>query len=148
MCDNTRPESDLPDIDPDRQVECRSHEDCADRGPNARCVEGRGDFWCTWDACFSDDDCDSGSACQCEGGFWSDHNVCLDQGNCRTNDDCGANYCSPSLGDCGHYTGPVGYFCHGDADTCVDDEDCEDNGYCAFNPALENWACSNAECAG
>ena len=131
--------------------ECSLDEECVD-GENGRCSQHR-DIQCTYDACFDDSAC-GGYACECEGGWGADHNICLRQGNCLVNADCGdGGYCSPSFGDCGSYSGTVGYFCHTPQDECIDDADCggEPGGfgnYCKFNPAVGHWTCDDAHCAG
>lgn len=153
-CDDERPMQPF-ELGPDEEygeVECRSHEAC-DQGRNGRCVFTRFGTACTYDECITDDDCGAGSVCQCNGGFYSDNNVCLSQGECQTDGDCGANgYCSPSFGDCGDYSGVVGWFCHTADDECVDDADCGDGeswgDYCAFMPGTGRWQCSNSHCAG
>ncbi len=81
-------------------------------------------------------------------------NVCMRQGNCRVDADCGADgFCSPSMGECGDYWGVVGWFCRTAEDECVNDSGCNDNDiwgphYCAYNPAVGRWMCSDAACAG
>jgi hypothetical protein len=129
-------------------VNCRSHDDCT-AGMNGRCLETRVGFECTYDECFDDADCST--VCQCEGGFAGDHNICSSTGNCLTDADCGpGNWCSPSLSDCGMYTGPAGWFCHTQEDECIDDSDCG-NGwpwYCRYEQAVGRWTCSDSHCAG
>lgn len=157
-CDHTRATND-PNVPSEggAPVSCRAHSDCTE-GENGRCAGNGHDGWrCTYDSCFTDLDCAGGvggpGVCACEGGSRSDNNVCL-VGNCRVDADCGeGGYCSPSLGDCGNYFGVVGYFCHTDADVCVDDADCGAGGgssqaYCAFKPTVGHWMCSNLHCAG
>ena len=127
---------------------CTTDADCTE-GRNGRCEDFRGDIHCSYDTCFDDDGCDGTHVCACGGGFWSDNNVCLREGNCRTDGDCGpGGYCSPSLGDCGEYSGVVGYFCHTAEDECVDDEDCEGGDHCAFDPVTDRWMCSDTACVG
>jgi hypothetical protein len=132
-------------------VSCTAHEDCTE-GDNGRCIGNGHDGWyCSYDRCFVDDDCDN--VCECEGGFRGDFNVCVG-GDCRTDADCGpGGYCSPSFGDCGEYTGVVAYYCHTPDDECIDDSDCDGDGnfgapYCAYNPAAGKWMCSDSHCAG
>ncbi|MGK0360759.1 MAG: hypothetical protein ACI9U2_003073, partial [Bradymonadia bacterium] len=113
-------------------VDCLTDDDCPD-GDNGRCTGNGHDGWyCTYDRCFADADCDG--VCQCGGGFRSDHNVCLG-GDCRVDADCGAaGFCSPSFGDCGAYTGVNAYYCHTSDDTCIDDADCEGEPQFGFDP--------------
>lgn len=130
---------------------CAQDEHCT-RGENGRCEDFRGEFRCTYDECFVDSSCNQGGPCACEGGFWSDSNVCL-PGNCRTDADCGsAGYCSPTMGDCGNYSGVIGYYCHTPEDTCLDDTDCNSGaigpGYCMYRPELAHWACGYGQCVG
>lgn len=146
------PERDDTPFDPDMGPggDCESHDDCTD-GENGRCTNlGR---WttCTYDGCFADSECGD-TACICDGGSGGE-NVCM-SGDCQVDADCGeGGWCSPSFGDCGHYSGVVAYYCHTPQDECVNDSECGDTddswgGYCAFNPALGYWACSDSECVG
>ena len=153
-CDNVR--SDVaPNVPADApQASCTSHDNCT-AGDNGRCVGNSHDGWyCTYDECFEDADC-AGFVCECGGGFRADNNVCLREGNCLTDSDCGPGAtCSPTLGDCGNYSGVVGYYCHTAADECVDDRDCVPagvdggGGYCAYNKVAGKWMCSTQQCAG
>ena len=154
QCDGERPYLD-PGVPPDGEgppVSCRTHEECTD-GTNGRCGGNGHDGWyCTYDQCTTDSECD-GKVCECEGGFRSDADVCLREGNCLVDADCGVGgYCSPSFGDCGSYMGVVAYFCHTAADECVDDVDCGDEDswgpYCAYNRVSGRWTCSESHCAG
>ncbi len=152
-CDDVRSESfDPPPKDaPDDFVACRSHAECQE-GTNGRCVGNGHDGWyCTYDLCFEDAAC-GGFVCECGGGFRADNNVCLTRGDCLVDADCGApgqGFCSPSLGDCGFYSGVIAYYCHTPEDECIDDADCGggDN-YCAYDPNVGRWLCSNSQCAG
>lgn len=123
---------------------CTSDAECVD-GVNGRCGFSRIGGECSYDACFSDADCAPDEACSCDGSRGGG-NACIDA-LCHIDADCGAYDCSPSLGSCGHYFPPVGLYCHTAADTCYGDDECV-GGYCAYNPELGRWACSNAECAG
>lgn len=161
-CDHTRPSPDpgAPPVDAGFGgfIACRSHAECTS-GANGRCSGNGHDGWqCTYDACFSDSDCTGAvgtgtQLCECEGGFRADNNVCLG-GNCRVDADCGpSGYCSPTLGDCGNYTGTTGYYCHTPSDECVGDTDCGGDGgypnpYCAFMPTIGHWRCSTSQCVG
>jgi hypothetical protein len=74
-------------------------------------------------------------------------------GNCQIDADCGGGgFCSPSLGECGNYSGVVAYWCRTPEDTCVEDSDCVDpergDGYCAHYPQVGHWACQYGQCVG
>lgn len=147
-CDRIRSEQSY-DPNPEN-AECQVHADCTE-GENGRCVGNGHDGWyCTYDLCFADSECEN--VCACEGGFRSDHNICI-PGNCRVDADCGAGgFCSPSLGSCGHYDKFAGYWCRTAQDTCLNDADCETaeapQGYCAWLPEAGHWGCSTSECVG
>lgn len=128
--------------------ECTADAQCTE-GTNGRCQEFRGYHECTYDECFQDGECSQGGPCGCEQAFWSDANSCL-IGNCQTDADCGANgFCSPTLGECGNYSGVIGYYCHTCEDECVNDADCAaDGGDCRYSPELGHWACSTSHCVG
>jgi len=159
-CDSIRPTTDpgAPTIDGGGPfIECRSHAECTD-GVNGRCGGNGHDGWyCTYDQCTTDSECLAvtmglPAVCACEGGFRSDANVCL-TGNCRTDADCPGQYCSPSFGSCGAYTGVSSYYCHTPGDECVDDADCGGDGgygssYCMYSPVAGHWMCSNSHCVG
>ena len=146
---------------------CTTHADCAD-GSNGRCSEGRFNCSCSYDDCTEDTDCGPRVPCECrEASDTFGTNDCETDSNCRVDADCGAHgYCSPSLvrafcscvspafckpgearcspsgscscGDsCGH-----GYFCHTKADTCVDDEDCNQGESCNFDLPTQSFMCT------
>ncbi len=153
MCDDDRAPGVSPPDDPFAPADCQTDDDCTD-GPNGRCTGNSHDGWyCTYDQCFDDSGCGGGSVCECEGGFRSDHNVCL-PGNCVTDADCGeTGFCSPSFGECGNYSGVVGYFCHTCEDECVNDSDCGGSvdgwgAYCMYDRGVGHWRCSDSHCAG
>jgi len=145
-CDDVRATID-PNVGTGPPASCKAHEECTE-GVNGRCSGNSHDGWqCTYDLCKDDAGCGTG-VCACEGGFRSDNNICL-KSSCRVDADCGTNgFCSPSLGDCGHYVSFVTYACHTPKDECVDDEDCKDGGYCAFEETVGHWKCSTSECLG
>ena len=150
-CDRERPTGDLTSIPDGSSQACNTHEECTD-GENGRCTTPGRDWWqCTYDQCFADSDCGT-TVCACEGGWGSDNNVCR-QGNCQVDADCGAgNFCSPTFGDCGNYSGVVAFYCRTCDDECVNDTDCQDpslgSGYCAYMPDRGHWACSWSQCVG
>lgn len=139
-------------------VSCTADTECTS-GTNGRCVGNAHDGCrCSYDTCQRDSDCTSGGPCGCRlsGRGSAGANVCLG-GNCATDSQCGpCGFCSPTLGDCGDYTGTIGYYCHTPQDECVDDEDCSalDAGflgqrpYCRYQPTVGRWTCSNQQCAG
>lgn len=134
---------------------CAVDADCATGATSARfCVHGQ----CNADQCVADADCPSGGVCSCKGdtfgyGHQSSGNVCV-AADCRTDADCAAGFCSPTVSaSCGAFYGVQGYHCHASADTCSNDTDCPPNaynqpGYCAFRPEVGHWACGNQACAG
>lgn len=139
-------------------IECRSHSDCV-AGANGRCtLVYLAGLHCSYDECFSDGDCavaQVGSrVCGCESGLGTDNNVCL-PGNCSVDADCGeGRYCSPTKAGCINVAGYGGYYCHTDADECLDDANCAADGggnragACVFMPTLGHWQCGAALCAG
>jgi hypothetical protein len=141
----TRP-ADAGDIPSPKNSECETDAQCTS-GLNGRCIVGRGSY-CTYDTCFEDSDCGTGSMCLCGSSTWLG-NSCS-QAGCRVDADCPGSWCSPTFGTCGNYTGVVGYACHTAADECVDDADCENGpgGYCAYSPMVAHWLCSTSQCVG
>lgn len=135
--------------------ECAKHADCT-QGRNGRCLFGRGGPMCTYDQCVNDGECQTG-VCSCDSGTGGT-DVCLHMSGCKIDADCGAGgFCSPSQGDCGNYSGVVGYFCHQANDECVDDKDCDGpgnpaggvgNGSCRYNKMVGHWRCETSQCAG
>jgi Cys-rich repeat protein len=132
---------------------CHNDADCADAGPNGRCVTPNGPptCMCTWDACAGDAECQSGMTCGCHGSpYQSDGNACV-PGNCRVDSDCGAGeYCSPSAGanTCGVLSG---YYCHTSKDKCVDDADCKSSmpgTLCIFTATDGFWSCQQSLACG
>ena len=125
---------------------CSSDAQCADAGANGRCVPfggGPAGCFCTYDACFHDNDC-TGDTCACHGAPYmgGDGNRCV-PGNCHVDADCGpGGYCSPTYGteNCG---GLSGYYCHTPTDQCVNDSDCAGSGYsvCAYSTTDSRWEC-------
>jgi hypothetical protein len=126
--------------------ECKKHADCTD-GTNGKCVNGIGAAWqryfCVYDLCATDGDCDPGKVCYCESGSAR----CLSLGNCRTDADCGGGatgYCSPSSGwDCGGYHTIDSYYCHTPKDTCIENTDCTGRDYCSYDVLDGRWKCTS-----
>jgi hypothetical protein len=142
----------IPDGGTAPEIQCHSNAECTD-GRAGRCDGNPHDgYHCTYDACYGDSEC-AGGVCACNGATRATNNVCL-AGGCRIDADCGGNgYCSPTLGDCGHYGKAVAYYCHTAEDECVDDADCTAEGpfqpgYCAYEKSIGHWKCSTNECAG
>jgi hypothetical protein len=126
---------------------CARHADCTE-GVNGRCVTsnvGRagGVYYCEYDHCATDADCDPGKICYCTASISA---RCLNVGNCQTDADCGGgsySYCSPSMSwDCGGYRPIDGYHCHTASDTCLDDSDCSGMDYCNFDVYSGTWKCT------
>jgi len=115
VCDNES-------FNPKFSTACSKDADCTS-GPNGRCrLQYHFDIserFCTYDACFSDEDCGSLGTCSCG----SDNNIDIASGradenacvvsNCKTNSDCGDYYCKPNQYPCQdfHDTKTLGYFC-------------------------------------
>jgi hypothetical protein len=128
---------------------CKRHADCT-QGTNGRCITGslgRGSgsyYFCTYDVCATDADCDPGKVCYCT---QEQSAQCFSLGNCQTDADCGGgatSYCSPAYGgDCGGYRSYSGYYCHTRKDTCVDDSDCTGKDYCDFDVVDGRWECKS-----
>lgn len=99
-------------------------------------------YYCVYDQCATDSDCDTGRVCYCTG---SDSPRCLSLGNCLADADCGSgaySYCSPSNGfDCAGYHSIDSYYCHTPNDTCIDDSDCGGNRYCNYSMTEGRWTC-------
>lgn len=150
-CDSERPAGDVEGSDYPVEGYCKTDADCVD-GERGRCENFRGISECTYDECIQDSECATGGPCGCEMSFWSDANACLD-GNCRVDGDCGeAGYCSPTLSECGNYSGVVGYWCHTPEDECVNDSECMNSdmgaGYCMYSSPVGHWVCSYSQCVG
>jgi hypothetical protein len=107
------------------------------------------------DQCLSDADCAAGGVCSCAGSTFEyaheTRNLCV-AASCRIDGDCGAEMCSPSLGDSGPFYGVQTYACHTPDDTCGNDNDCAVQngvqGYCAFAPPVGHWQCGYNFAAG
>lgn len=150
LCAEVRPASDPVNV---QYGDCKQHADCTN-GSNGRCVSGIGymsnRFYCVYDQCATDSDCDAGKVCYCTA---SEAARCLSVGNCQTDADCGGGgygYCSPSNGwDCGGYHTIDSYHCHTPKDTCIDDSDCTGRDYCDYDPVDGRWECTspNMNCA-
>lgn len=141
------------DGEPER-AGCVSDDECT-AGDNGRCtpVNRSPDYECTYDTCFEDSDC-GGQICACREAGSVAVNFCM-PGNCQTDADCGeGGYCSPSQGECGSYSGIIGYYCRTLDDECLNDSDCTGDatgsgpGYCMFSPADAHWICGYTQCVG
>jgi hypothetical protein len=143
-------------VDPNSGSSCKKHADCT-QGKNGRCITdpvgmGRAAkmYYCAYDSCATDADCDPGKVCYCTAG---DAAHCFYAGNCRTDADCGGgatSYCSPAYGnDCGGYHWYSSYYCHTTRDTCIDDSDCTGKNFCDYNVVSGRWECTapNMSCA-
>ena len=126
--------------------ECSRDSDCMDSalGKNGRClVQGPPPrFGCSYDTCFADSACETGSVCQCrESADSVDGNHCTQPSNCRVDADCGENgYCSPSQAHewCGTF-----YACHTPDDECLNDSDCDSDTHCDFDSKAKHWLCTD-----
>jgi hypothetical protein len=139
-------------VDPAVNLECTKHADCT-AGTNGKCINGIGmayyNYFCVYDECATDADCDSGKICYCtpDTSAW-----CLRIGDCQTDADCGNqpySFCSPSMSsDCGGHRPIDGFHCHTAADTCFDDSDCSGSDYCNFDVYDATGKCTptNATC--
>ncbi len=125
---------------------CTRHAECTER-MNGKCTNGTGSmdrfYYCVYDECTTDADCDSGMMCHCTA---SSVARCMYEGNCRVDADCGGtayNFCSPSMGsDCGGYHTIAGYYCHTPLDSCIEDSDCIGSDYCNYNEYEARWGCT------
>lgn len=91
---------------------------------------------CTYDLCMRDADCKTGGPCACnEAG-----NACL-AGNCRIDADCGADGSCALSSSMACRGGEPSYYCRTADDTCVDYDDCKDNGACVYLPEVGHWGC-------
>jgi len=107
-----------------RRCGCSSDEECGD-GDNGRCSIDHDVRHCTYDECFEDDDCPTGTACACNVG--PNHtNQCV-TAMCTRDADCGGFACGLSR-SCGGGSGRVGppeeFRCHTALDECTADADC------------------------
>ncbi|MGO9836643.1 MAG: hypothetical protein ACLP1X_20805 [Polyangiaceae bacterium] len=135
---------------------CTSDSDCT-AGANGRCFPFEGEVGlggCSYDECFTDSNCGSGTPCVCRSSSTDNSaNVCDPGGNCAIDSDCGpGGYCSPSWESC--YEGPP-YYCHTALDTCINDADCSSldagecslpSATCAYDLQEQRWACSPLCC--
>jgi len=138
---------------PPSSVCCTSDSDC-DGGSNGRCLNGgRAGTRCTYDECFSDSNCPSGTPCICRTSSADNaSNACVTGSRCVIDSDCGpSSYCSPSPAPSQYgCQGPGPYFCHTASDACIDDADCFVDGgggfFCAYDPQAHRWGCTPQFC--
>jgi hypothetical protein len=129
----------------DERIACSCHEEC-DAGRNGRCyVYG---YECSYDDCFTDDDCGASHVCLCAGGSSGAH-ICV-PANCRTNADCeGGQSCSVTRPEtCSNLGGVAGYYCRTASDGCRSDADCNASGagFCVYQGQTARWDCSYQHC--
>jgi len=142
---------------------CLSDSQCVG-GVNGRCSPDEGLVGlggCSYDECFTNSDCPSGTPCVCRSSA-SDNgaNTCAPAGgNCVVDSDCGPDsYCSPSPpSSCYERTL---YYCHTAADTCINDADCafaDGGGFpsasspsvsatCTYDIQAQKWGCGQESC--
>ncbi len=131
---------------------CSSHAECID-GTNGRCIRaGPGEFWCTYDECFTSADCGVGRRCVCDVGP-ALQNLCL-RADCWGPEDCGGLSCEVSWECAG--PGEITYsaseiLCHTRRDTCRSDADCAEEEFCTRGPLfggppLDHWRCELPTC--
>lgn len=145
-CSGTRPAGDyVPG-----HAGCQSDAECT-AGLNGRCSNGGvGGNGCTYDGCVTDAECGATEACVCRGQNQMARNSCK-PASCHVDADCGGWSCSPTKGTC-DLTGVEGFYCHGQADECVDDADCPKAGgtseraYCMWTESKGRWACHVTNC--
>ncbi len=136
---------------------CTSDADCVGvSGFSAagHCIPFDGQMLCSYDTCFSDEQCGASPAvCLCAGQWHvfagvSPGNTCR-TGSCRTDSDCPGALCSPSVGFGAAFYGYVGDYCHTAQDQCRCDSDCASPlPSCAYNPEIGAWACASFGGAG
>jgi hypothetical protein len=140
---------------------CSSDADCSPDGAfgPTHCLA----HVCAFDACLADSDCAAGSACVCADVTPASDgpNYCV-VAHCEVDSDCGpSGYCSPSLGGC---SGVGGFYCHTNADTCVDPSmDCnclsstpgvtfsggiDPFPQCVYAPTIGRFVCNGTACSG
>jgi hypothetical protein len=149
QCNTTAPPGDCTFANPG--AACHGDADCADAGPNGRCVVPNGPptCFCTWDRCAGDATCPTGQTCACHGSAYNGvGNACV-PGNCRLDSDCGpGGYCSPTAATntCGALSG---YYCHTPKDQCLNDSDCNSSaGLCIYSPTDGFWSCQQSGFCG
>lgn len=130
-----------------RDEDCKSDAACK-AGHNGRCLQMGLGTYCSYDTCYTDQDClKDGAAglCNCrESGNSPAANLCV-SGNCKLDADCNGWSCSPSIGPMGRVNGVVGYYCHGPNDTCMDDEDCGGRATCRYESTAGHFKCGSSE---
>ncbi len=129
---------------------CSQDTDCSDFPPGA-CHNQFGYCLCRY-PCQTDDDCGPMGACACDtqyepslfesfqGGLYTFTN-CV-SATCRSDEDCPGMYtCGLSPDYCG---GVEGFFCHGPADECQSNSECDINGEpgrCSYDEDEARWLC-------
>jgi hypothetical protein len=100
---------------------------------------------CSYDECRVDSDCGQRVPCYCrDPNIFGEPNVCLPASKCALDSDCSPpGFCSPSY--VANQSPPLGFFCHTQDDTCVDDSDCASFGpygaSCQFDTTSDIWHC-------
>jgi hypothetical protein len=92
---------------------------------------------CTYDECFSDDDCPGHAPCDCRASPYLT-NVCRTASRCSVDTDCGPG------GFCTWNQQHTAAFCHHPGDACLNDRDCvqgEFGARCTFFTSSSQWQC-------
>jgi hypothetical protein len=93
---------------------------------------------CTYDQCFSDQDCPGHVPCDCRTPlFFGNMNLCVTGSQCSVDSDCGpGGFCT--------FSGNA-YFCHQPSDVCFNDSDCPQGTWgatCKFDTGTSHWICN------
>lgn len=105
---------------------CQNHDDCTE-GANGRCTPFQlAGCRCSYDECFSDDDCGTDEACVCGDRSRLEGHRCV-PANCRTDNDCGeGHWCAASLPCANGWVWNL--YCTTPEDACVAASPCDELG--------------------
>jgi hypothetical protein len=116
---------------------CSSDDDCTEQ-PFGRCTP----YGCFYDACWVDEDCDTGEICICPDHPQLGYNTarCVKAACARDADCSGGALCRPSGTACdGLFV--QGYYCDAPDDECTTDTDCAADHYCWYDEGLNHRVC-------